>query len=230
MNTIISSLVRKTDYDAKISKIEKKKLKHKHDKYSTTQKFNNLITDNSTARLEHAHFLTKALTANFLKKVHLNAKLETLATKAEIKVEQDKVLKILAFDSSYFSDKSCFEDDGFQTYLVFQPIRRYVKKVGNNERILTWKLKGLSDECCKCFKPLLVKLNRSCLKQYKRTCRHKTHICIVYQINLGSLNKIFHFKLQISLFGAVKLTKNADFDTYKYFECGIRFNLGGFVS
>ena len=102
MNTIISSLVRKTDYDAKISKIEKKKLKHKHGKYSTTQKFNNLITDNSAARLEHAHFLTNALIANLLKKVHLNAKLETLATKAEIKVEQDKILKILAFDSSYF--------------------------------------------------------------------------------------------------------------------------------
>ena len=40
------------------------------------------------------------------------AKVATLATKAELKAEQDKIIKLQAFDSSYFCGKSHFEDDG----------------------------------------------------------------------------------------------------------------------
>ena len=43
----------------------------------------------------------------------------TLATKAEIKAEQDKITKLQAFDSNYFCDKSYFEDEGTKNYLVF---------------------------------------------------------------------------------------------------------------
>ena len=35
--------------------------------------------------------------------------------------------KLKTLDLSYFIGKSYFEDDGAQNYLVFQPIRRYVK-------------------------------------------------------------------------------------------------------
>ena len=38
--------------------------------------------------------------------VELNCKLASLATKAEIKAEQDKIIKLQAFDSSYFRGKS----------------------------------------------------------------------------------------------------------------------------
>ena len=36
----VSSLVKKTDYDAKISDIEKKVTDHDHDKYNTASEFN----------------------------------------------------------------------------------------------------------------------------------------------------------------------------------------------
>ena len=51
-----------------------------------------------------------------------------MGTKVELKVEQDKITKLQAFDSSYFRGKSHFEDDGTQNYLVFQPKNRYLKK------------------------------------------------------------------------------------------------------
>ena len=44
---------------------------------------------------------------------------------------------------SYFHGKSHFEEDGAQNYLVFQPINRYFKHIGNR------KSKGLSDETIK---------------------------------------------------------------------------------
>ena len=45
----------------------------------------------------------------------------TLATKSELKAEQEKMIKLQEFDSSYFGGKSHFEDDT-QNYLVFQPM------------------------------------------------------------------------------------------------------------
>ena len=53
------------------------------------------------------------------------------------------------FHSIYFSDKSHFEEDGMQNYLVFQPIQRYFKRiagVGNASYIYYWNFKGLSEE------------------------------------------------------------------------------------
>ena len=58
-----------------------------------------------------------------------------LATKPELKAEQDKVIKSQAFDSNYFRSKSHFEDDGIQNCLVFQPIYRYFKKMDNTSYI-----------------------------------------------------------------------------------------------
>ena len=51
----VSSLVKKTDYDTKISDIEKKIADHNHDKYITTQEFNKLTTENFNARLAQAN-------------------------------------------------------------------------------------------------------------------------------------------------------------------------------
>ena len=42
----------------------------------------------------------------------LDNKVATAATKAKLKEEQDKMLKLQVFDSSYFCSKSHFEDDG----------------------------------------------------------------------------------------------------------------------
>ena len=48
--------------------------------------------------------------------------------KAELKVEQHKILKLQAFDWSYFWGESHFEEDDAQNYLVVQPMSRYCKK------------------------------------------------------------------------------------------------------
>ena len=57
----------------------------------------------------------------------LDKKLVKLATKAELNAEQDKIVKLQAFDSSYFRGKSHFEDDKTQNYLVFPLVHRCFK-------------------------------------------------------------------------------------------------------
>ena len=66
--------------------------------------------------------VNKSDIAVFIDNSDLNKKVATLATKTELKVEQDKLTKLQAFDSSHFRGKSHFEDDGNQNYLVFQPM------------------------------------------------------------------------------------------------------------
>ena len=84
----------------------------------------------------------------------LNIKLANLATKAELKAEYDKILKLQQLDLSSFHDKSHFEDDGTQNYLAFQPT--YFKTVARSNKITIWKSKGLSGES---FKPPLTSDN-----------------------------------------------------------------------
>ena len=47
----VSSLIRKTDYDTRISELEKKLTDHSHDKYITTPEFNTLAVSVFNARL-----------------------------------------------------------------------------------------------------------------------------------------------------------------------------------
>ena len=133
----------------------------------------------------------------------LDKKVATLATKAELKLkaEQDEIIKLQAFDSSYFHGKSHFENDETEKYLVFQPMYRYFKKIGDTDHISTRKFKGLSDESIKppatsnnSLAPSLnifsirarVKVDGSCLKQAKIIFVHEivVNIYIVYKINL----------------------------------------------
>ena len=55
----LSSLVKKTEYDTKISELEKKLSDHNHDKYITTPEFNTLAADVFNARLAQANLITK---------------------------------------------------------------------------------------------------------------------------------------------------------------------------
>ena len=52
------------------------------------------------------------------------------------------------------------------------------------------------------------------------------NIYIVYEINLWTFAIGNGFKLENSLFGAFQLTKNNDFDKYKYSGYGIGFDPG----
>ena len=55
----VSNLVRKTDYDTKISELEKKLTHHNNDKYIITPEFNTLTADVFNTRLAQAILITK---------------------------------------------------------------------------------------------------------------------------------------------------------------------------
>ena len=50
----VSNLVKRTDYNTKINKIEKKITDHNHEKYITTPEFNKLASKNFAAILKQA--------------------------------------------------------------------------------------------------------------------------------------------------------------------------------
>ena len=95
----------------------------------------NLTADNFAARLKQANLASKNDIDGFVKNTDFDEKIKKLATKAELKVEQDKTVKLQTFDSSYFRGKSHLEDHGTRNYLVFQPIYRCFKKIGNSNHI-----------------------------------------------------------------------------------------------
>ena len=66
-------LVRKTDYNTKISEIKKKFADHNHDKYITTPEFNNLAAGFFATRLTQAYLIAK--TDFDTKLISLNKKL-----------------------------------------------------------------------------------------------------------------------------------------------------------
>ena len=69
----ISSLVKETDYNAKINEIEKKVTDHNHDKYITTPEFNKFTAEMFATRLAKANLMTK--TDFYHKLVSLNRKI-----------------------------------------------------------------------------------------------------------------------------------------------------------
>ena len=141
----VSSLVKKTNYDTKISELEKKLTDHNHDKYITTPEFNTLAADVFNARLAQANLITK--TDFDAKLSSLNRKITS--NKSKHLLVENELKKLKTFDSSYFIGKSHFEEDGTQNYLVFQPMYRYFKRIVDSNYILEWKSKGFSDESIK---------------------------------------------------------------------------------
>ena len=145
----------------------------------------------------------------------------TQVSKAESKAEQDEIVRFQAFDSSYFRNKSHFEDAGIQNYLQFQPIYKYFNNIVNSNHIPGWKYKGLSDESVKfpaasrnilesyVSTKIQTKLDGSCLKQDKIIFTHKqvVNAYIVYAINLRSFTVAKDFALRNSLFRAYCLLK-----------------------
>ena len=61
--------LKKSDYNTKISEIEKKITDHDHHKYITTPEFNKLTAEYFTARLAQANSASKSDIANFIKKI-----------------------------------------------------------------------------------------------------------------------------------------------------------------
>ena len=118
----VSSLVTKTDYNTRISDIEKKITDHDHDKYITTSEFNKLRTENFKARLAQANLVTK--TDFDTKPQNLNKKV--ISNKTKYLLVEKKLKELQKFDASYFRGRNYFVgNDGTQNYLVFQPSLNY---------------------------------------------------------------------------------------------------------
>ena len=126
----VSSLVKKTDYNTKITEIEKKLTDHNQDKYITTPEFNTLAASVFNAKLAHANLITET---------DFDAKLGSLNRKITVNkwkhlLVENELKKLKAFDSSYFIGKSHFEEHGTQNHLVFQPMYRYFKMIANTKK------------------------------------------------------------------------------------------------
>ena len=119
--------------------------------------------------------------------------------------------------------------------IIFQPMYRYFKifaGVGNGGYIYYWQSKELSDKKINpitasnySVTPFLdyygtktkVEFSGNCLKQDKITYTHRkiANIYTSYEIR-KSINISDYPTLENCLFGAVRLTKNADIDRYGY--------------
>ena len=139
----VSSLVKEIDYNTTISKNETKLTDHNHEKYITTPEFNKVTAENFAAKLKQANLVTKTDFDDKLKS--LNQKNNSNKTKHLLVVNE--FLKLQAFDTRYFRNKSNFEEDGTHNYLVFYLMYRYFKRVsGVGSYIYFWKSKELSDQ------------------------------------------------------------------------------------
>ena len=144
----------------------------------------------------------------------------------------------------YFIGKSHFDEDGAQNYLIFQPILEYFTL--NSNWITKSKSKGLSNESLKVVSTsdntltssanyygdkVTLRFTGSVLQQKTVTYSHKkvVNLYVVYEMTYfyGIDN---YPTLTNELFGAVKLTKNADINKYKYSGYGIGFDSHGFYS
>ena len=71
--------------------------------------------------------------ANLITKTDFDAKLSSLnrkitKNKSKYLLVQNELKKLKTFDLSYFIGKSHFDEDGTQNYLLFPPMRKYLKK------------------------------------------------------------------------------------------------------
>ena len=114
--------------------------------------------------------------------------------------------------------------DGLQHYLALQ---LFIDHFSNeNDKIDLWKSKGMSRESItlpsttdKSYYPEVINL-------FSVSLVHKNvvNLYITYKLDIWPKNLNIDFTTGNCLFGAVKLTKNADPDKYKYTGYGIGFH------
>ena len=105
----ISNLVKKTDYDAKILDIESK--------YFSTTDSNKSASQTLDANIIQKGLVDKSAITGLIADAHLYKKVGTLATKAELKADQEKIAKLKTCDLNYLLGKNFFGDDGSQVFL-----------------------------------------------------------------------------------------------------------------
>ena len=83
-------LVKKTDYDAKISDIESE--------YISTADYNKFTKNTVANGIKSKNLFDKSAISGFINNTDLDKNVATLARKSELKAEQDKIIKLQAFD------------------------------------------------------------------------------------------------------------------------------------
>ena len=107
---MLVALLKKTDYDTKVTEIENSLNNHNHDKYIDTHEFNKLAADVFNARLGQTNLVVK--TDFDVKLSSLHRKITSNKTK-HLLVENE-LKKLKTFDLSYFIGKNYFEEDDAQ--------------------------------------------------------------------------------------------------------------------
>ena len=219
----INNLVKKTDYDTKVSEIEKKLTDHKQNEYITTTEFNATLVQ-----------------ANLVTKTDFDNKFSSLNRKTVSNKTKDIAI---ANESGYFRSKNHFDEDGIQNYYIFQPISKYLKVAHVNyiNYIVSWKSRGLNDIKIESIKTnnyllnpcmdhyymskIIIKFDGSFLNPFPPTILHGdiVNTYIAYEIT-NYYNDRNYPTLENCLFGSVKLTKNANIDKYGYSGYGIGFD------
>ena len=64
-------------------------------------------------------------------------KRKTLKRKAELKAEQDKIIKLQTYDLSPFIGQSYFVNDRAELYLILQRLYYTFKRLGNTEKVVS---------------------------------------------------------------------------------------------
>ena len=54
--------------------------------------------------------------------------------------------KLQTFDSSHFIGQSDFNNDRSKKYIIVQPSYYALKRIGNTEKVVSWKSKGLPEQ------------------------------------------------------------------------------------
>ena len=102
-----SDFIIKGDYDSEI-----KDIKNKDFTTSDYNKFTNKILD---AKITAKNVFNKSV---LNEEVKTKEEIKKSATKAELKVEQDKIVTLQTYDLSFFIGKSYFVDDGARFYFI----------------------------------------------------------------------------------------------------------------
>ena len=114
----VSSLVKKTDYNTKVSEIENKVNDHNHYKYITTPEFNTVAARVFNARLAQADLITKT-TFNLQQAKLKKISDRVTSNKSKHLLLEIELKKLQKFDAAYFRGKNYFNNDGTQNYLAF---------------------------------------------------------------------------------------------------------------
>ena len=92
----------------------------------------NEIIDN---KIKEKQLVKNSNISGFKDNINLEKIIATLATKTELKTEQDKITKLQTFDSTYFGGKNHFEDNDTKNCLLLPPVSRYFKTVANTSKV-----------------------------------------------------------------------------------------------